>query len=52
VDDDLSKCFDKIPHVQLLKSVARRIVDRHVLRLIRLWLKTPAEELDAKESRA
>ena len=29
-----------IPHDELLKSVARRIVDRHVLRLIKLWLKT------------
>jgi len=30
--------FDSIPHSELLKSVARRIVDRHVLRLIKLWL--------------
>src|SRR5215467_12702688 len=33
VDADLSKYFDSIPHSDLLKSVARRIVDRHVLRL-------------------
>jgi hypothetical protein len=32
VDADLSKYFDSIPHCELLKSVARRIVDRHVLR--------------------
>src|SRR5438270_9545987 len=32
VDADLSKYFDTIPHSDLLKSVARRIVDRHVLR--------------------
>ena len=31
VDADLSKYFDTIPHSELLKSVARRIVDRHVL---------------------
>ena len=31
VDADLSKYFDTIPHSDLLKSVARRIVDRHVL---------------------
>ena len=34
VDADLSKYFDTIPHSDLLKSVARRIVDRSVLRLI------------------
>ena len=38
VDADLSRYFDSIPHGELLKSVARRIVDRHVLRLIKLWL--------------
>lgn len=46
VDADLSKYFDAIPHSDLLKSVARRIVDRHVLRLIKLWLKAPIEERD------
>jgi RNA-directed DNA polymerase len=46
VDVDLSRYFDSIPHAELLKSVARRIVDRHVLRLIKLWLKTPVEERD------
>jgi RNA-directed DNA polymerase len=33
-------------HGELLKSVAYRIVDRHVLRLIKLWLKAPIEERD------
>ena len=46
VDADLSRYFDSIPHDELLKSVARRIVDRHVLRLIKLWLKAPIEEWD------
>src|SRR6266705_4557569 len=41
VDVDLSKYFDTIPHSDLLKSVARRIVDRRVMRLIRLWLEAP-----------
>src|SRR5215212_4092461 len=36
VDADLSKYFDTIPHSELLKSVTRRIVDRHVLWLIKM----------------
>src|SRR6202165_4693537 len=51
VDADLSKYFDTIPHGDLIKSVARRIVDRHVLRLIKLWLKAPIEEKGADETR-
>ena len=46
VDADLSKYFDTIPHADLLKSVARRCCDRHVLRLIKLWLTAPIEERD------
>ncbi len=44
VDADLSKYFDTIPHAELMQSVARRIVDRNLLRLIKLWLKAPVEE--------
>jgi RNA-directed DNA polymerase len=51
VDADLSKYFDTIPHDDLLKSVARRICDRHVLRLIKLWLKAPVEERDEDGTR-
>src|SRR5438552_13457365 len=47
VDADLSKYFDTIPHDELLRSIAARVVDRHVLRLIKLWLKTPVEETDS-----
>jgi len=39
--------FDSIPHSELLKSVARHVVDRHVLRLIKMWLRAPIEERDA-----
>lgn len=45
------RSFDTIPHSDLLKSVARRIVDRHVLQLIKLWLKAPAEERDGDGKR-
>src|SRR5438552_9729952 len=51
VDADLSQYFDSIPHCDLIKSVARRIVDRHVLRLIKLWLKAPIEEKDGEGTR-
>jgi len=46
VDADLSKYFDTIPHCELLQCVARRIVDRNLLRLIKMWLKVPVEERD------
>jgi RNA-directed DNA polymerase len=46
VDADLTKYFETIPHHALLQSVARRIVDRQVLNLIKLWLKAPVEERD------
>src|SRR5215831_17172058 len=51
VDADLSKYFDTIPHSDLLRSVARRIVDRNVLRLIKLWLRVPVEERDSDGKR-
>jgi len=38
IDADLSGYFDSIPHSELLQCVARRIVDRHILRLIKAWL--------------
>ena len=44
VDADLSKYFDTIPHDELLQCVARRISDKQVLALIKMWLKTPVEE--------
>lgn len=44
MDADLSKYFDTIPHAALMQCVARRIVDRQILALIKMWLKTPVEE--------
>jgi RNA-directed DNA polymerase len=51
VDADVAKYFDTIPHRGLLQSVARRIVDRNVLRLVKMWLKTPIEERDGDGKR-
>jgi RNA-directed DNA polymerase len=51
VDADLSGYFDSIPHGDLIKSVARRVVDAQVLRLIKLWLKAPIEERDEDGTR-
>jgi RNA-directed DNA polymerase len=48
VDADLADYFGSIPHADLLKSVARRIVDRRVLHLIKMWLECPVEETDQR----
>ncbi|QSQ24227.1 group II intron reverse transcriptase/maturase [Pyxidicoccus parkwayensis] len=46
VDAALSKYFDTIPHAELMKSVARRVADKAVLHLVKMWLKVPIEERD------
>jgi RNA-directed DNA polymerase len=46
VDANLADYFGSIPHAELLISVARRIVDRRVLHLIKMWLDCPVEETD------
>jgi len=48
VDADLSGYFDSIPHADLMKSVARRVSDRHLLHLIKMWLAAPVEETDQR----
>jgi RNA-directed DNA polymerase len=44
VDADVSQYFDTIPHAALMKSLARRLSDRKMLRLLKLWLKAPVAE--------
>ena len=48
VDADLADYFGSLPHADLLKSVARRVVDRRVLHLIKMWLESPVEETDQR----
>ena len=48
VDADLASYFDLLPHAELLKSVARRVVDGAMLHLIKMWLTAPVEETDER----
>ncbi len=44
IDADISRYFDTIPHDKLISLVAKRVVDKEILRLIKLWLKAPVVE--------
>jgi group II intron reverse transcriptase/maturase len=46
VDADLADYFGSIPHAELMRSLARRIVDARVLHLIKMWLECSVEETD------
>lgn len=46
VDADLADYFGSIPHAELMRSLTRRIEDRRVLHLIRMWLECAVEESD------
>jgi RNA-directed DNA polymerase len=48
VDADLTGYFDTLPHAELLKSAARRVVDGAMLHLIKMWLTAPVEETDER----
>lgn len=48
IDADLSDFFGSIPHAELLRCVARRVVDRQVLHLIKMWQIAAIEESDQR----
>ena len=48
VDADLADYFGSIPHAELMLSLARRIQDKRVLHLIKMWLKSTVEEADRR----
>jgi group II intron reverse transcriptase/maturase len=47
VDADLSGYFDSIPHAELMQCVARRVSDKVMLHLVKMWLVAPVEAKDA-----
>ena len=51
LDADLSSYFDTIDHRKLMSCLERRISDRSVLKLIRMWLKSEIVEDDGKGRR-
>ncbi len=44
-DADLKEYFTTIPHGKLMKCMSRRIADKKILQMIKLWLISPVEEI-------
>ena len=46
---DLTDCFNTIPHKELIQMIAKRIIDRQLLKLIKMMLKAGAMEIKGKD---
>jgi len=44
IDADIARYFDTISHDKLLALVAERVVDKNILRLLKMWMKAPVVE--------
>jgi RNA-directed DNA polymerase len=44
VETDIADCFEAIPHERLMQAIEERIVDRHVLKLLRALLRAGVME--------
>lgn len=51
IDADLSDYFGSIPRAELLTCVARRMIDRQMLHLIKMWQEAAIEEIDRRGRR-
>jgi group II intron reverse transcriptase/maturase len=51
IEGDLTDYFGSIPHAELMKCLARRIVDRHTLHLVKMWLNAPVDDGEDKGNR-
>ncbi len=48
IDADLKEYFTTIPHGKLMKCMSRRIADKKILQMIKLWLISPVEEIKSE----
>jgi RNA-directed DNA polymerase len=47
LESDVANCFEAIPHSQLMTAIEERIVDRHILKLLRAMLRAGVMEDEA-----